>query len=220
MRALALAASALLLGSCATVVNGFNDEFVVETVPPGATVTTTLADRGGRATSCSPTPCSIPVSRKEQFIARITLPDHHDVRVVVRNSEFVRAEIDDERSMAEAAARESADSALATAGTGTAAVGLGVATGQAIVNTFGTYGFSGWAAAASFYAAPFAAGADGMTGAKLSLYPNPVKLVMVPDTQDVPNAYRFRSLPDDEELLVMSREGKVKPVAADKAPAP
>ncbi len=45
--------------------------------------------------------------------------------------------------------------------------------------------------------------ADGMTGAKRSLYPNPVTLVMVPDKQDVPSSYRFRAPPDYEELLIV-----------------
>ena len=210
MRALPVLASALLLGSCATVVNGFNDEFEVETVPPGATVTTTLASRGGRATSCSPTPCAIPVSRKEQFIARVTLPDHHDVRVVVRSSEFVRAEIDDVRLMEEAVARESADSALATVGASGVAAGLGGVLSANLPALFFTNS-TVVAGLASFYGSPILAGADGMTGAKRSLYPNPVTLVMVPNTQDVPSSYRFRALPDDEELLIVKLGEKAAP---------
>ncbi len=215
MRSIALAVIALVLGSCATVVNGFNEEFVVETVPPGASVATSLDDGNGRrATSCAPTPCSIPVSRKDQFIARVTLPDHHDVRVVVRSSEFVRAEIDDVRLMQEAIAEESSGSALATAGASGVAAGLGGVMSANLPLLFVSSNTTMAVGLASFYGSPILAGADGMTGAKLSLYPNPVKLVMVPDSEDVPDTYRFRSLPDDEELLVLGLNSEAQPDAA------
>jgi hypothetical protein len=53
------------LAACATVTRGSNDAWVVNTDPPGASVTTTNGH------FCPSTPCAIKMSRKSEFSAEI-----------------------------------------------------------------------------------------------------------------------------------------------------
>lgn len=194
MRCFSILLSGIGLSACTTVVNGFNDTFDVNTVPPGAVVTTTLS---GRETGCPSTPCAFKVSRKDSFVARVEKDGYHPVRIIVRNSEFIRAEIDDVKAI-EAEGRAAGvlasdiammmSSAAFTAGTTDGALG-----------TLLNFVFSGTnGGLAAFYGAPITAGLDSVTGSQQSLYPNPVSLILIPDTVDVPDSYRLRQLPDDE----------------------
>lgn len=59
-------AVALMTTACATVTRGTTDEFIVETSPPGAQVSTT------NNFSCDATPCTFEVSRKDEFDVTIS----------------------------------------------------------------------------------------------------------------------------------------------------
>lgn len=72
IRGAALAAACVALSGCATVVRGGNTNVSVVSEPPGATVKTTTG------ASCSPTPCSLHVSRKETFTATVSKPGYKD----------------------------------------------------------------------------------------------------------------------------------------------
>ena len=72
MRGAVLAVACTALGGCATVVRGGNTDVSVVSEPPGATVKTTTG------ASCSPTPCSLHVSRRETFTATVSKPGYKD----------------------------------------------------------------------------------------------------------------------------------------------
>lgn len=192
--------SAFWITSCTTVVKGFNEEFRVETIPAGAAVTSTLTS-GARHTAngCEPTPCAFTISRKANFVARIEKPGYHTVRVVVRNSEFVRAEIDDQQLFAD----YMTDPAFNISDLGTiasiAAVNLNTnSSAAALLSTiFNTTELS----LAAFYAGPVVTSLDASTGSAQNLYPNPVKIVLIPDEIEVPKAYKLRTAGDDDRVL-------------------
>lgn len=193
MRRLSGLVAAFCLTGCTTIVNGFTESFDVKTMPPGATVTTTL---GGRETGCQPTPCAFEVSRKDSFVARVEKPGYHPVRIIVRNSEFVHAKIDDIKAIeaeGQAAGVLASDIAMMIS---SAAFTAGATDGTAAsLFNFVFAGSNGGLAA--FYAAPITAGIDTVTGSQQSLYPNPVSLILIPDTIEVPDSYKLRRLPDD-----------------------
>ncbi|MEZ5997084.1 MAG: translation initiation factor 2 [Hyphomonas sp.] len=67
IKALMLLPLAVATAACATVTRGTTEAFVVETVPSGAKVTTSLG------VGCDPTPCAIPkIKREAEFTATIT----------------------------------------------------------------------------------------------------------------------------------------------------
>ena len=159
-----LAAITLQLGACATVARGPNAEMVVDTTPPGATITTDLLRRG-EALGCAPTPCTFQVPRKKHFLMTITHPEAAPVEigVVSRNH------------------RESLNANLRGAGaTGAAS---GVLLGSAVAGLGGAGGavLAGAAAATAAVTAGVGAvslGVDAMTGALKNPTPNPVILVL------------------------------------------
>ncbi len=66
LKVLMLLPLAVATAACATVTRGTTEAFVVETVPSGATVTTSLG------MGCDPTPCAIPkVKREAEFVVTI-----------------------------------------------------------------------------------------------------------------------------------------------------
>jgi hypothetical protein len=63
---LVLIPTAIVLSACATITRGTTEAFLVETVPSGASVTTSLG------VMCEPTPCAIPkISREADFTVTI-----------------------------------------------------------------------------------------------------------------------------------------------------
>jgi len=72
-------AATLGLGACATVTRGDHTAWEVNTIPPGAHVTTT------NGFSCDSTPCSIRMPRKSEFTARITKAGYRPLQVSVTN---------------------------------------------------------------------------------------------------------------------------------------
>lgn len=72
----------ILAGSsaaCATVVRGSNTAWRVQTMPSGATITTS----NGRY--CEATPCSINMPRKSEFTATVTMPGYKTETIDVGN---------------------------------------------------------------------------------------------------------------------------------------
>ncbi|PLX36812.1 MAG: translation initiation factor 2 [Hyphomicrobiales bacterium] len=72
----ALAATALVLGGCATVTRGTTNDVTFLSTPSGAEVRTST----GRV--CT-TPCTLKIDRKEEFVATFTAPDYPPVEVEV-----------------------------------------------------------------------------------------------------------------------------------------
>lgn len=206
--------AAFYLTGCTTVVNGFSDDFKVTTQPPGAVVTTTL---NGRDTSCPATPCEFKVSRKDSFVARVEKSGYHPVRIIVRNSEFIRAEIDDMKAI-EAEGRASgvlpSDVAMAISSAAFTA-GATDGTASSLLNLI--FGGSNGGLAA-FYGAPITAGIDTVTGSQQSLYPNPVSLILIPDTIEVPDGYKLRQLPEDKLTFTNYSKSEDNPVLAETEP--
>ena len=184
-RALVLATSMMILGACASLTRGTTEPFVVETSPPGATVTLSLSGADGSALSCSPTPCAIEVPRKSQFVARVDLPDHQGLRIVVRSR------------------GESAAALLVNGGAKTGA--LGVPPTTAMMSGSGV-GAAAFATATGFFSGAIGTGiiAPGLLidtgrGSLNSVYPNPVSAELMPLDKDI-DAVRIID-PNDLETL-------------------
>jgi hypothetical protein len=79
LSAAALTAATLSLGACATVTRGSDVAWEVKSTPPGADVKTS------NGMSCSPTPCSIKMPRKDKFTATLTKPGYKPAQVIVTN---------------------------------------------------------------------------------------------------------------------------------------
>jgi hypothetical protein len=75
--ALVAATAASGLTACATVTLGSNDAWVVNSEPPGASVTTTNGH------FCASTPCAIKMPRKSEFSAEIKKPGFKTATVSV-----------------------------------------------------------------------------------------------------------------------------------------
>jgi hypothetical protein len=74
---LMLAASAAMLAGCTTITRGTEDTWVVETTPPGATVSTS------NGYHCDSTPCAIKMPRRSEFVATIEKDGYETVTVNV-----------------------------------------------------------------------------------------------------------------------------------------
>jgi len=72
-----VAASAMVLAGCGTITRGSNDTWVVETTPPGASVSTSNGYR------CDSTPCAIKMPRRSEFVATIERDGFETVTVNV-----------------------------------------------------------------------------------------------------------------------------------------
>lgn len=80
MRHLVLAALVAALGGCATVTRGTSQDYVVESTPPGATVTTS------NGFYCPATPCTLRIPRKQGFTVDIALDGYVTARETVTSS--------------------------------------------------------------------------------------------------------------------------------------
>lgn len=210
---LALTASVLLIPACATVTRGPNVDFQVWSEPAGASVITTLKTSDTRSKErrqekfikygvvnedevtpieveyrgCEATPCAFSVARRSEFITTVTLPGYHPATVEV-TSGFGK------------------EGASTTAGGTTASVAGGYVVTQAAVKLAtsgfvaiaGAYGAGSTAASAAGSAAASAAasaatgigvtmiGVDVLSGAMLNLQPNPLMVVLVPESEPAP----------------------------------
>lgn len=184
MRYLFWLALAALLGptltGCATISRGTNDTLVVDTIPPGARITTdrqTGKTEDGQPifAGCLATPCEMRIPRRSEFLMTIEREGYEPVEIGVSSalqSEALRANLAT-TGKSSAALGAGAFVALSSAGglfsTG-AAAGAGAATaGIVLVPAFLT-----------------SAAVDGATGALLSLTPNPIVIELPPEGTEAP----------------------------------
>ena len=181
------------LVNCATVVRGTTEPFKVITEPPGATVTTSLETKDSiklRKHSpeltpvydgCNPTPCEITVPRRSKFVARIEHEGYEPTSIIVRSK-----------------AGLGTTSLNSTGTTAATASGLTVAAGSSGVGGFGIGAASLSVGAGAIYATPLIA-TDAVSGALLSLYPNPVGLKLQPIGTGSEKNYDLDALKDSNE---------------------
>jgi len=190
-RFLSLIILTISLSACATVNRGATDHFRIDTVPQGATVTTSIKSPKGKTRAerresiskrnisdnidyigCSPTPCAIQLPRRSEFVAKIEYPGYEPTEIFVRTSKL------------KGGTTTSATANLATA----SGSGFAIAGTIASFETFLTFGFqsvNSSGIAASGAAAGLGVGAgmiaiDAVSGANLNLFPNPVVIELAP----------------------------------------
>jgi len=174
------------LSGCATATRGSNSNFIIETIPVGAHITTTVPVQGSERLSrhqikrirdgkraaplytyrsCEPSPCGIIIPRKTEFDILITkegfAPQIHTIGFKHRK----------------AIARETARNTAIAAGTVSAG---GIALAAGVSTSLGTTLSVGAAASgAAIIAAPIVAiglvfgGVDAASGANFDFWPNP-----------------------------------------------
>ena len=201
---LAFVGLAVALSACATVTKGRTDTFHVSTEPPGASVRTTL---GGNDPTygCDATPCGFDVPRRSMFVATVEKPGFHSVKIVVRNSEFKRVALND--LDADSAANGSGVPTAATViGTSTAAQ-IGLIKSESLAAMVGTSSNAAGAAFAGLFFAPqISIVTDAVSGSLNDLYPNPVGIRLIPDSEPIPEGLAVRAL-DGDAAFVSVREG-------------
>jgi len=158
----------IALSGCATVARGSNADFTVDTLPPGARVTTDLPAKGDHLAGrgCEPTPCSFEVSRKADFLLTISKDGYEPVEIGVvsrKHQESLNANF----------AGASATGLAIGGGFGTAILTSGIGstfftTGEAILAGAAVGGIvTGGVGVVSL-------GVDAASGALLNPNPNPV----------------------------------------------
>lgn len=174
---LAICCLAATLSACATATRGVRDTMVVDTNPPGATVTTdrrigTEQDGSPRYAGCAPTPCEFKVSRRAEFLLTIDKEGFEPLEVGVTHG------------FGKTALRSTVASSGKT----------GIAMGVTAVAAFGSYAGSAGAAAVGGAAVAGIATAgvfgvslavDGATGALQNLQPNPIVVDLPPQGTEV-----------------------------------
>lgn len=176
----------LLLPACATAIRGPNVSFKVVTDPPGANVTTDLPAKNEKQRSqsaseshpqfrgCSPTPCEFQVSRRAEFTAMIEQDGYHPAKVEITSG------------LGQGVSAASATGAIVVAGGAYGAL-YGVASFWPMV--FGSSANAGAAAGATQLATGVGVlfvGVDLASGAMLDVRPNPLVLIMIPETEPLP----------------------------------
>jgi hypothetical protein len=78
MRLFLTVAVALSVSACGTVTRGSNEDVTFNSEPAGAKVTTSTG------LVCPATPCTFPISRKQEFIATFEMPGHHSQQIEVK----------------------------------------------------------------------------------------------------------------------------------------
>ena len=169
--------------SCATVVRGTSEPFMVVTEPAGATVTTTFetpeskkarklnATLEPQTYGCSPTPCEIKLPRRSKFIAKVEKPGFDPVRVTVLSKA--------------GGGGKAAGSALPATTIALAASEIAAAnTTSVFFLADGAWQIAGATTGAFMIGAP-AMFIDAASGAMLSLYPNPVGIKITPASESV-----------------------------------
>jgi len=95
---------AIMLSACSTVNRGASDHFRIDTVPQGATVTTSVIDMSKKKRrknqygryqdknvvtayhGCAPTPCAIKLPRRSEFVVSIEHPAYETTELFIRSS--------------------------------------------------------------------------------------------------------------------------------------
>ena len=205
---------ALSLTNCATIIRGARTNLNVVTVPAGAQVTTNLPIKSDRAKAkqlkkslalglfseeqlsqtmldnygCVATPCKIKLSRRANLDLKISLEGYHDATLSVKSG-YGRSGVG---ASGVTSAAGATGGYLVTYGLITAISQLGGA--LATMFTFGaassTAGANaGASAAATGVAGVFGVGLIGIdlaSGSMKNLKPNPVSIVLVPNTEPLP----------------------------------
>ncbi len=163
--------------SCATVVRGTKESFIVKTEPAGAVVTTTAETPKSKKArqldntlsketyGCEATPCEITVPRRSTFIAKITKPGYIPVHITVRSRSLTKT-------------RKQAAAGTVIGGSAGAMGSFVTASGSTLPFTTAGAVFS-TAAITIFFAIPLTT-IDAMDGALLDIYPNPIDLNLLP----------------------------------------
>jgi len=186
MKPIAIALTLWMLSGCATLIRGTDQNFSVATDPVGASVSTTLQDERGRELGCEPTPCSVTVPRRSQFVARLDKPGYQSVRIIVRS-----------HGDRDALALTSLGNQ--TAGTGAmAAYGAATTSGTLVSGIAGGIALVGVAATAVGAPIMFI---DASTGALSTIYPNPINLNLTPMQEGMSQAQMID--PDELEIVSM-----------------
>ncbi len=170
----------VLAGGCATATHGSHTEFAVQTIPPGASVTTDrpLEDGAANASAnsedagyygCAPTPCSFRLPRRSDFNILITRPSYQPFTWAV--TKMPRKEA---RKKAEADNLKVA-SAVSAANMGVALGSSGGGLGPAAVAALGMTSAFVLTAEPVFFSAN---SVDLASGALIELYPNPLNVRM------------------------------------------
>ena len=217
----------LILSGCATVNRGATDYFRIDTVPQGAKATTSIetsASLKARAKNndippvykgCDPTPCSIALPRRSEFIITLEQDGYEDAQMYITSS---TSSASFTANMA-AAATTTATTATATAFI-VAPVFSAITFGVVPASTFGT-------ALLSSAVPPLLVANGGMllvdtaTGANENLFPNPVVLQLAPKGTPIkvdPNVAPFRNILDikDKRDYYCNSSQKSKPENQDK----
>ena len=211
----------LFLSSCATVNRGSTDYFRIDTVPQGAKATTSLETSASLIAreknkniapvykGCEPTPCSIPLPRRSEFIITLEQDGYENAEMYITNSSNSGS------FTANMAATTVTSAGVTTAAAGSiAAVATGVLTTSTVVvggalgasASIGTFGLIPAQTAISTGVSLGASSApvtttssvlsaavppallvtggmlltDVATGANVNLFPNPVVLQLAP----------------------------------------
>jgi len=77
MKIIGMALAAAALGGCATIVRGTDEPVQFISEPAGAAVNTSIG------LGCPATPCTVPVPRKDQFMASFELPGYGRENIMV-----------------------------------------------------------------------------------------------------------------------------------------
>ena len=78
MRILMMIAVAFSVSACGTVTRGSNEDVTFNSAPPGAKVQTSTG------LVCNATPCTFPISRKQEFVATFELQGYHSQQIAVK----------------------------------------------------------------------------------------------------------------------------------------
>ena len=216
--------------ACATATRGPNVKFHVVTDPPGATVTTDMKTRDMRTQEvrkkrllkqgaitqankikitpeyrgCDPTPCWIHVSRKSEFTTTIELEGYHPVTVDV-TSGFGKGQ---PGNSAGGAAITAAGGYVVTYTVASAALSPFVAlfgAGSAATSTASSMATSAATTAATGIGISFIA-IDLVSGAMLDVQPNPLVVVLVPDTEPLPEENKLIETAQELEQVLAERQ--------------
>lgn len=167
----------LMQASCATIVRGTQQPFIVKTSPKGAVVTTTeetvQSEKARRKDpnlekvtyGCLATPCEIIVPRRSTFIAKIEKTGFVPVHVTVRSQAMTKT------------AKKAAIGTVAGGSAGATGYFL-TAGGSALPFTTAGAVFTS-ATLTVFFAVPLTT-IDAIDGSLLDIYPNPIDINLLP----------------------------------------
>ncbi|MBL1430156.1 MAG: hypothetical protein COA60_001305 [Robiginitomaculum sp.] len=169
----------LSLSACATVTRGSNTQFVVQTIPAGATVTTDLQRSRANARqveyfACTPTPCSITLPRRSDFNVMITLPSHQPFTYAI-TKEYNKQAITKNTKVTVAAG------SVVVGGASIFAGGVSATTAVALPGAF-TAAVAVQSVIIAVPAIGVSTGVDLASGSLIDLYPNPLNVQLAVDT--------------------------------------